>query len=70
MSNSIRIVCEVCKKKRVPGLGVTELICGRFFHITMSPCIAMCSQCRYKIAMAAMNKGNERYYQLRVRKRK
>lgn len=68
MSNSIRIKCDVCKKKRTPGLGVTELICGRFFSITMTPHITMCSQCRYKIAMAAMNKGIERYNQLYVRK--
>ena len=68
MSNSIRITCDVCKKKRVPGLGVAEIICGRFFDIRMDPYIMMCFQCRYKIAMAAMNKGNERYNQLHVRK--
>ncbi len=69
MSNSIRITCEVCKKKRVPGLGVAEIICGRFFDVRIDPRIAMCSQCRYKIAIAAMNKGTERYNQLYVRRR-
>ncbi len=68
MSNSIRIKCDVCKKKRVPGLGVNELICGLFFNVTIDPDIMMCSQCRYKIAMAAMNKGTERYNQLYVRR--
>lgn len=68
MSNSIRVKCEICKKKRVPGLGVAEAVCGRFFNIRMEPHITMCSQCRYKIAMAAMNKGTERYNQLYVRK--
>lgn len=68
MSNSIRITCDVCKKKRVPGLGVAEIICGRFFDIRMDPHVTMCSQCRYNIAMAAMNKGIERYMQLYMRK--
>ncbi len=68
MSNSIRITCDVCKKKRVPGLGVTEIICGRFFDVIMNPHIGMCSQCRHKIAMAAMSKGIEKYVQLYTRR--
>ena len=68
MSNSIHVKCAICKKVRVPGLGVAETICGRFFDIRMDPYITMCSQCRYKIAMAAMNKGTEKYHQLYVRK--
>ena len=70
MSNSIRVKCDICKKVRVPGLGVAETICGRFFNIRVEPYVTMCSQCRYKIVMAAMNRGIERYHQLYVRKRR